>query len=176
MADEKTAWARKRLILATTYQLPDTKFMLSATHTLISLPFGIFLQNPLIIFSAAFVFHLFSDTLLHWNIFPYKYKRYPFQLVTIDILAGLILAWMFVGNDLISLPVLAAIAGGNAPDVLSTLWDMTKQRQRSRWLIWAAPFFNFHDRLQFETTNAAKGLISQIILVLLAALWINTSR
>ncbi|MEK7498984.1 MAG: hypothetical protein AAB649_00065, partial [Patescibacteria group bacterium] len=88
--------------------------MLSFSHTLISLPFGLTLTNPLLIFIAAFLMHLISDMFLHWNIYPHHYKSYPFFRVGVDVLSGLVFSYLLLSNALFTLPVLAAIAGGNA--------------------------------------------------------------
>lgn len=141
--------------------------MLSFTHTLVSLPFGVYFHNPLIIFLGAFIWHLFCDTLLHWNIFPPLFKKYPYGLVALDIIAGLVAAWVVVGNSLFALPMLAAIAGGNAPDVCHGLWDWLNERQR-RALAWARPFFYFHEKLQLETSSWFWGITSQTLLILIS--------
>lgn len=143
--------------------------MLSLSHTIISLPFAIVLNNPVLIFLAAFVWHIFCDTLLHWNIYPRVGHRYPRELVALDIGAGLLLGWFCTGDAFFSLPVLAAIAGGNAPDILHGLWDMfTPPKAGLPPIIRAA--FTFHDRSQLETNSAAAGLISQATLILFSLL------
>ncbi len=142
--------------------------MLSLSHTLISLPFGIYLHNPFLIFVAAFVFHLFTDTLLHWNIYPWKFKKYPYAWVGLDIIGGLFIAWAVTGDQFFTLPVLAAIIGGNAPDVMQGLWDLIPKTQQDRFLFSLKPFFIWHDKLQLETPSAPLGLLSQVILICLA--------
>lgn len=155
---------------ATKYIIPYTVPMLSFSHTLISLPFAYYLDSPLLIFLAAFVFHFFADTLLHWNFFPEQSKRFFFPLVALEILAGLIAAWLLVGTDILTLPVLAAIAGGNAPDVIHQSWELLTRAQRKKYFSWALPGFIFHDKLQNETLNIRKGALSQVALILLAIL------
>ncbi len=142
--------------------------MLSLAHTLISLPVGVYLHNPLIIFVSAFLLHLLMDTFKHWNIYPWQFKQYPYILVAMDILVGLMTAWFLLGNRLFTIPLLAAIAGGNAPDILHGLWDMLEEKTQNTYFAWLKPFFSFHDNLQLETTNVGKGLIWQII-------WITVS-
>lgn len=144
--------------------------MLSFTHTLVSLPFGIYLTNPVVIFLAAFVWHLFCDTLLHWNIFPPLFKKYPYGLVALDILAGLVVAWLLVDDRLASVPILAAIAGGNAPDVLHGLWDILSPQQQKRFFSWTISFFRFHQKLQLETSSFWWGIISQAALIIISLL------
>jgi hypothetical protein len=142
--------------------------MLSAAHTLISLPFTIFLTNPVIIFLAAAVWHIFCDTLLHWNIYPKQFHRYPLALVALDISAGLTIAWGLTGANFSSLPVLAAIAGGNLPDVLHGLWDILAPTQRKSWPRYIRWCFAFHERTQLETNNVATGLVFQATLTVLS--------
>ncbi|MBI3273953.1 MAG: hypothetical protein HYZ69_02310 [Candidatus Colwellbacteria bacterium] len=142
--------------------------MLSFTHTLISLPFAVYLNNPVLIFLAAFVFHFFADTLLHWNIYPPQFKRYPFVLVAIEIGAGLIAAWLLTGEQFFTIPMWAAIIGGNLPDVIQGLWDFTPKKYQDKQLGWLKPVFVWHDKLQLETPSVAWGLLSQIILIAIA--------
>lgn len=127
------------------------------------------MDNPLLIFTAAFTFHLFADTLLHWNIFTKEYLRYPTVLVALDVIGGLAAAWSIAGNELFSLPLLAAIAGGNAPDILHSLWEMTGKRVETTPLNWKTAFFHFHDKLQKETHSVSHGLIWQLMLIAIAA-------
>ena len=144
--------------------------MLSFSHTLISLPFAYYLDSPVIIFLAAFVFHFFADTLLHWNFFPEQSKRFFLPLVTLEILSGIVVTWLLIGADILTLPVLAAIAGGNAPDVIHQSWELLKPAVRKKYFSWAQPAFIFHDKLQNETLNFRKGVVSQIALILVAIL------
>lgn len=139
--------------------------MLSLSHTLISLPFAFLVDNPASAFLAAFIWHLFCDTLLHWNIYPHTWRRYPIVLVALDIVTGLFLAGLVMGDDLLSVPVLAAIAGGNVPDVLHGFWDiLTRTQQKSLPKIFRTAFI-FHERSQLETTTMVRGLLSQITLI-----------
>lgn len=147
--------------------------MLSAAHTLISLPFAVYMDNPILIFLAAWVFHLVADTCLHWNIFPYKFNRYPYDLVAIDIATGVIVAYFLLPESFLTLPVWAAIAGGNGPDVLHGLWDMLSKKTKDKIFFWAKPWFRFHDKLQFETNHIGHGLVSQLTLIALAIFLIN---
>lgn len=142
--------------------------MLSLTHTIVSLPFGVYLQNPALIFAAAFLFHLLTDSLLHWNIYPRLYPRFPYRLVALDVIGGLGIAWLLLGDQVITPKVMAAIAGGNAPDVLHSLyWLTSPNKPLARPLAWLKPFFSFHHKIQRETDNIILGLASQIALIAL---------
>lgn len=138
--------------------------MLSVAHTLISLPFGVYLTNPWLIFFAAALFHLFCDTLLHWNIYPDQMKKYPVLAVALDVLGGLVLAWLALGTNIFTLPILAAIAGGNMPDVLHGLWELFGRKKTKATAGWHI-IFRWHDSLQKETNQVFPGLASQIILI-----------
>lgn len=139
--------------------------MLALTHTLVSLPFGVYLENPLLIFSSAFVWHLVCDTFLHWNIYPDNFKKFPTLLIALDVGGGILIAWLITGPSFFTVPILVAILGGNMPDIVQGIWEVLlteKQRQRlSRINL----FFRFHYDLQYETTNVANGLLAQIILI-----------
>lgn len=142
--------------------------MLSLAHTIVSLPFGIYLQNPVLIFTAAFLFHLLTDSLPHWNICPKRYPHFPYKLITLDVISGLGAAWLLLGDNIIAPSIVAAIAGGNAPDVLHSLWLLrSKTKPPPLWLAWAKPFFTFHHKIQRETNDVVRGLIFQIILIAL---------
>lgn len=148
--------------------------MLSLTHTLISLPFASYLDAPVLIFMSAFVFHFFADTLLHWNIYPDHFKRYPYGLIALDVAAGVVLSWLWLGSAVLSVPVVAAIAGGNAPDILQALWDKLPLSIRTnRFALPISRAARFHDRLQRETTNKLHGLAWQIVLIALAYITIR---
>lgn len=142
--------------------------MLSFSHTLVSLPFGIYFTNPFLIFAAAFVWHMFCDTLLHWNIFPLDFKRYPYVLVAADVIAGVTVAWLLLGKQVATTPIMAAIAGGNTPDVLHGLWDMISERTQRKYFAWARPFFYFHAKMQLETKSFGWGIISQVALIVIS--------
>jgi hypothetical protein len=138
--------------------------MLSRAHTLVSLPFGITLQNPILIFATAFLMHLCADTLTHWNIYPERFKRYPFALVALDVFGGLVISYALLGNIAFTLPILSAIAGGNAPDIFHAFWEFAGKRRQKKAPLVIQRFFIFHDHLQSETESIALGLISQVIL------------
>lgn len=144
--------------------------MLSTFHTIISLPFGLALYNPFLIFVCAFVAHLFSDTLLHWNIYPHHYKKYPFGLVALDVLGGIAISYALLGNYVLSISILAAIAGGNAPDVLHAFWSFLQEPTRKKAPAWIRHAFAFHEKIQRETESPSLGLISQIIVGGIAAI------
>lgn len=147
--------------------------MLAITHTLISLPFAVYLHNPVLIFAAAFVWHLFADSLLHWNFYPEVFKKYFFHAAIGDALVSLVIAYFVIGNDLFTIPYLAAIAGGNMPDVLHSFWEMMGKDCQDKYFAWAKPWFRFHDNLQLETPFIWRGLIAQLLLVLIALIVIR---
>jgi hypothetical protein len=144
--------------------------MLSAAHTIISLPFGFLFHNPLMSFFAAFLMHLVCDTLLHWNVYPHQYKHYPFILVGIDVAAGLIVTLALLGEDALTLPVIAAVAGGNMPDILHAFWTFMGTTSKKRVPKWIHTLFHFHERIQRETESPLAGGISQVILCAIAIL------
>jgi|SRR3989344_3858151 len=139
--------------------------MLSLTHTIISLPFGAYMDNPWLILAATTVFHFFADTILHWNIYPAKFKSYPYALVGLDIASGVVAAWLLTGSQFLTIPIWAAIIGGNLPDILQALWDFLDKRIKDTYLPAMKPIFTWHDRLQLETASPAIGLLSQGILI-----------
>ena len=147
--------------------------MLSLSHTIISLPFGFYLDNPLIIFILAAALHFVADMLPHWNVYPQNFRRFPYELVALDVIGGVVLAFALTGSDFFTLPVLAAIAGGNAPDVIHSLWVIAGGEKNSRKLPgWANAFFAFHERIQFEVASPARGLISQVVGMAIAVMLI----
>lgn len=147
--------------------------MLSFTHTITSLPFAILMDNPWLIFVNTFLFHALADTLLHWNIYPWKFKRYPVLLVGLDITGGLAIAWYLMGQQIFSWPVLAAIAGGNAADVIHGLWELTPPSKQRKLFPSMHPFFVWHDGLQLETHHVVQGLLWQIVLIAISLVFIS---
>jgi len=142
--------------------------MLSFTHTLISLPIGLYLSNPIIIFITAFIFHFLADSLLHWNIDPKNGTRYTFYFIAFDILGGLILSWAIIGRQLFTMPIIIAIFGSSLPDIIQVLWHLFRNKEHGKYFRWLLPFLNFHEKIQFETTSIPKGLAAQIILIALS--------
>lgn len=141
-----------------------TNAMLSISHTIISLPLGIIFQNPIIAFVAAFYMHLVCDHLLHWNIYPHKMKRYPFEWVALDVIGGIFFSYLIMGQQFFSLSILAAIAGGNMPDVLHGIWSFLRPSQQQKFPLWVHTWFTFHERIQRETDSVPAGLVSQVTL------------
>jgi hypothetical protein len=144
--------------------------MLSIAHTLISLPLAFWLERPILIFCATVALHFLADTLLHWNIYPDRHRTYPVLAVAADVIGGVVLAWLLLGDTFFSLPVLAAIAGGNAPDILHGLWDLLPTARQKKFPRWLQSSYQWHDAIQVETTNIPAGLTLQVIVV--AAAWI----
>lgn len=144
--------------------------MLSATHTIISLPIGLLIENPLLSLLTALAAHFAADQLLHWNIYPNDYPRFPYGLVAVDVLGGLAAAALLQSASLADISVLAAILGGNLPDILHALWMITGGEQHpERWPKAVQAFFAFHHRVQRETRDIARGLVWQFVLAAPAA-------
>lgn len=138
--------------------------MLSLSHTIISLPFGLIFTNPIAIFFIACISHLVLDMFLHWNIYPHHYKSYPFVLVGIDVLSGLLVSYLLLQNTLFTLPILAAIAGGNAPDILHAFWGFMGKNRQQRAPKFVQAVFQFHEEIQWETESPLLGGLSQVII------------
>lgn len=143
--------------------------MLSLAHTIISLPLAIYLDSPLLIIIAGIILHHFLDTLTHWNLYPDQFTRYPYELVVMDFTGGLLIAWAVTGSQFFSIPVLAAIFGGNLPDILHGLWDFLPPRLQQHTPALAKRWLIFHNNIQLETESLRRGLPAQIILCCLAA-------
>lgn len=139
--------------------------MLALTHALISLPFAYYFDNLLVIFVAAFVFHLFADTLLHWNLYPEQAGKYFNVLVVLDVGAALLLSWLVTRDQFFTLPVLVAIAGGLAPDALHQGAELLRPLWQPRRVPLLKQWLRFHENLQLETTQIAAGLIWQVVLI-----------
>lgn len=138
--------------------------MLSAAHTIISLPLGLLLNNPIAIFAAAFCMHILCDMILHWNVYPQHYKKYPYIQVASDITSGLVLAYLILDDTLFTLPVLAAIMGGNAPDVLHGLWSFLSDSAKKKMPAWVHKWFFIHEKVQWETKSPLLGGLSQVLI------------
>jgi len=148
--------------------------MLSLTHTLISVPIGLYIHNPVLAFIVACAVHFLADMLLHWNIYPRDFKRFPFGLIALDVLGGLAAAGVMLHREVLQPSVLAAILGGNFPDILQMLWELTPMTLRERpALAWTKPYFVFHEKIQRETPRIAVGLVSQAVLLFAAAILVG---
>lgn len=142
--------------------------MLSISHTLISLPFGLAFTNPFIAFFGAFLMHLVSDMALHWNIYPHHFKKYPFFLVALDCASGIALSILLLGNTAFTLPILAAILGGNMPDILHALWSFMGKVKQKRTPRFIQHIFAFHENIQWETESPLAGGLSQVLFCAIA--------
>lgn len=140
--------------------------VLAVTHTITSAAIGAQVSSVPFAFSLAFLFHLFLDTLLHWNIYTDRH-RWPYVWILVDVLGGLLLAYALIPERFFTAPVLAAVFGGNLPDLwhggLDLLARIRKSLVKNR-----GAFFRFHEGLQNETTSVRKGLLWQGVLLVLA--------
>lgn len=130
--------------------------MMAVSHTIISAAIGDKISNPALAFSVAFAGHFICDSFLHWNFYPHKHKHIALLAIG-DVVAGLIVSYLLLGNNFWHLSVLSAIVGGLLPDVIAFSAYFLKIR---------IPYFTkFHDSIQRETEIVWKGLISQIIAI-----------
>lgn len=90
-------------------------------------------------------------------------KSYPYTWVALDVVSGLGAAYLIAGNAVFSLSILAAILGGNMPDVLHAYWSMISERQKQQAPKFIHAYFDFHEAIQRETDSAPKGIVSQIL-------------
>ncbi len=146
--------------------------MLAVTHTITSAAIGAQVDSAPFAFSLAFLFHLFADTLLHWNIYTHKH-RFPYAWIGVDILGGVLLAAWLAAENFSTAPVLAAIVGGNLPDLWHGSLDLLEKIRR-RSLSNKGVFFRFHEGLQHETYSAPKGLLWQGVFLVISA-WVLRS-
>lgn len=97
-------------------------------------------------------------------------KTYPIVWVALDVVSGLGAAYLVAGNAAFTLSVLAAIAGGNMPDIFHAAWSALSKTQQGRTPDAIQKFFAFHELIQRETDSVPAGLVSQIALGGLAIL------
>lgn len=165
--------------------------MLAITHTLTSIAIGMRVESVPLSFALALLFHLFADTLLHWNIYIERH-RHAYAWVAVDVLGGLLVGYALAPTQFFQAPVLAALVGGSLPDVWHGLLELIRRRRGERAgavptsrpavtevlrrqgpLLWANEvFYRFHEGLQNETLNPWKGLAWQVVLVFGAVLLI----
>lgn len=142
--------------------------MISTAHTLISLPFGLYFNDHLwVIFILSFLWHFVMDMLPHWNLYPEDYHRSHmlfYAMAALDVISGVFFARLIYGPIAFSIPMLVAILGGNMPDILHTIYDNYWGRKQ-KWLTWAKPFFDYHEKIQCELKSMWLGIISQVIMV-----------
>ena len=133
--------------------------MLAIAHTITSAAVGVAVPNAPFAFAISFLLHLFLDTFLHWNLFYHRHRPF-FTLVALDLCGGLLIVFLLLGRDAVSAPVLAAIIGGNLPDVVGLPSILLKKTNYA--------FHRFHERLQLETTSLRRGILSQVIAIVVA--------
>lgn len=133
--------------------------VLAITHTMTSAAIGASVSSVPFAFALAFLFHLFADTLLHWNIYVDTH-RWPYFWVAVDVFGGLLAAYWLTPEQFFTAPILAAVLGGNLPDIAAGISDLLKRPK--------GVFLRFHEGLQNETLSPARGLAWQIVLLTVA--------
>lgn len=158
--------------------------MLAITHTVTSAAIGASVSSVPFAFVLAFLFHLFADTLLHWNIYIDQH-RWPYFWVALDVLGGLAVVYWLTPERFFSPPMLAAVIGGNAPDVWCGCIELLRKIRNKRIAVPMpyAPnpkpggaFYRFHEGLQNETASPWRGLAMQVVLVAPAVWLIGLGR
>ena len=143
--------------------------MLAVTHTVASAAIGAHVQSVPFAFGIAFLFHHLADTLLHWNIYTDRH-RWPYAWIVLDVLGGLLLAYWLMPDQFVTAPVLAAIVGGNIPDIWHGGLDVLARLIPHRTQTFRSFYIPLHEKLQNETLSPAKGLVWQAILIVVAVL------
>lgn len=164
--------------------------MLAVTHAVTSVAIGTQVESAPFAFLLALLFHCFADTLLHWNIYL-DVHRWPYAWAALDVLAGVLLGFTLAPQEFLTAPVLAALAGGNLPDVWHGALSWYRKRHGPRraprlvyqgvpvsatFRLWQLAsgfqeaFYRFHQRLQNETPSPVKGLAWQVVLLVGAVL------
>lgn len=138
--------------------------MLAVTHTVTSAAIGVQVQSALFAFGIAFLFHHLADTLLHWNIYTDRH-RWPYVWIVLDVLGGLLLTYWLMPDQFVTAPVLAAIVGGNLPDLWHGGLDVLARLVPHRAQTFRSFYIPFHEKLQHETLSPVKGLVWQVALV-----------
>jgi hypothetical protein len=134
--------------------------MLALTHTITSAAVGTTVQNAPLALSIAFLLHLFLDTFTHWNFYTHRHRPI-LLLAALDLGGGLALTVLLLGKEVFAAPVLAAILGGNLPDIITFGSRLLKKKSDSA-------FMRFHERAQWETYSPAWGMLSQAIAIVVS--------
>lgn len=143
--------------------------MLAVTHTVTSAAIGAQVESVPFAFGLAFLFHHFADTLLHWNIYTERH-RWAYEWIVVDVLGGLLVAYWLLSDRFFSAPVLAALLGGNLSDIWASGVDVLRRLLPRYAQFLDRLYDHFHERLQNETLNPAKGLVWQAVLMAIAVL------
>lgn len=141
--------------------------MLAVTHTVTSAAIGAHVQSVPFAFGIALVFHLLADTLLHWNIYTDRH-RWAYGWIVVDVLGGLLLTYWLIPERFATAPVLAAILGGNLPDIWHGGLDVLQHIAPRHARMLRRFFIPFHEKLQHETLSPVRGLAWQAVLLIFA--------
>lgn len=128
------------------------------------------MQRPWLAFGAAFLFHFLADTFLHWNIYTDRH-RWAYAWAAADVAGGLLLAYGLMPDRFFSAPVLAAMLGGNLPDIFNGVRDLRQKLRDVKPPVSKGWFFRFHEAVQLETLRPARGLAWQVVFAAVAV-WI----
>ncbi len=141
--------------------------MLSTAHILTGAAVGTVVANPFLVILISIVLHFSWDAFPHWD--P-DYEKWPkkewYQVASMDLLVGFLLAFYIVGNGL-NLNVLLGMFASILPDIITMVIKLGKIK-------FLEPYITFHKKIQ----NIAKlkyGLIYQVIVVVVAVFIIKMS-
>ncbi len=140
--------------------------MLSTAHTIISVTLATFSPHPALVFVQAFTIHFVADKVLHWNFLIDDQHNYPIIPGLADASLGVLFAWVIIGNQIFSPVYIAAILGGNLPDIIVGLWHITHPHRHKPTQKIIKLFYSFHNRVQTETTKIIPGLFFQVFTVI----------
>ncbi len=137
--------------------------MLAATHTLAGAAIGTVIPHPFFSFFLGLLSHYFLDTFPHWNLYVGNNNKnsFPYFGALADLGIGIFFSLIFLRENILQFSIILGIFGANLPDIISALWSMLRFPKKNI-------FFRFHRKIQKETQNIAYGLISQIIVWVLA--------
>ncbi len=144
--------------------------MLALAHTVSSAALASFIPNAPLAFVTGIILHFAEDSILHWNFYPHKHKHIKI-LASFDLMSGIALTYLLLGTDSFLPNVLAGVAGGLLPDILSAASNMFR-----------VPFVNpgwfeyLHANVQKETEVVWIGLIGQVITLAVSVYVIYTFR
>jgi len=150
--------------------------MLSTTHTIMSVAIGAQMERAPLAFLTAFLLHLLADTLLHWNIYTDRH-RWPYFWAMLDVCGGIVAAYWIAPDRFFTAPMLAAVVGGNLPDLWANGVDVLRRLRAGLARAQAArrpasslrrlhqSLLDVHDALQYETMSPTRGLAWQVLLI-----------
>jgi len=148
--------------------------MIISVHFLAAGVAGEAIGNPLFAFLLGIILHFILDAIPHFDNLlkggKWNYKQVVFT--TLDVLATAWILFFYLKPDFnVSSPLFWGALGGVLPDLLDNIPFLTIRNTK-----FGKPFHRFHNLIHSKTPSWQIGSLTQIVVVVLFAIWHNVIK